>query len=110
MNVLVMNMSIRLNIFNVSSQHMFEDEYECSFIDVIEEIIEEALLDILTCDSFGTYLSHRDLKLSDLGSTIDEMDSTLDSAPHLESSSYVYLWVYPTFGKFSYAIFYCILT
>ena len=65
------------------------DRSECFFIDVIDEMIEEALLAILSSDPLGTYLSRGDLRLYDLGSTIDEMDSTLDFTPHLESSSWV---------------------
>ena len=42
-----MNMRVRLNIFKVSAQPVFEDEFECFFIDVIDEIIEQALPFIL---------------------------------------------------------------
>jgi len=52
-------------------------------------MIEEALHAILNSDPLGTYLSYGDLRLFDLGSTIDEMDSTLDSTPHLKSFSWV---------------------
>lgn len=40
-------------------------------------------------DPLVTYLSHGDQGLFDLGSMIYEMDSTLDSTSHLESSSWV---------------------
>jgi len=88
-DVSVTNMRVRLNIFKASAQPVFEDESECFFVDVIDEMIEEALPTILSSDPFRTYLSHGDLRLCDLGSTIDEMDSTLDFTPHLESSSWV---------------------
>jgi len=52
-------------------------------------MIEEALPAILCSDPLGTYLSRGDLRLCDLGSTIDEMDSTLDFIHHLEPSSWV---------------------
>jgi len=89
MDVSVMNMRVRLNIFKASAQLVFEDESECFFIDVIDEMIEEALPAILSSDPLETCLSHGDLGLCDLESTIDEMDSTLDFTPHLESSSSV---------------------
>jgi len=67
---------------------MLKDESKCFFIDVIDEMIEEALLAILcNNDPLGTCLSHGDLRLFDLGSAIHETDLTLDSIPHLESSS-----------------------
>jgi len=93
MDVSVMNMRVRLNIFKVSTQPVFVDESECFFADVIDEIIEEALPTILSNYPLETYLSHGDLTLFDLGSVIDEMDSNLDSIPHLQSSSWVYLYM-----------------
>ena len=42
-DVSVMNMRVRLNIFKASSQHVFEDESESCFVDVIDEMIEEVL-------------------------------------------------------------------
>jgi len=68
---------------------VLEDESGCFFIDVIDEMIEEAWLAILCNDPLRTCLSHGDLRLFDLGSAIDEMDLTLDFIPHLESSSWV---------------------
>jgi len=76
-------MRVRLNIFKDSAQPMFEDESECFF----DEMIEGALPIILSSNPLGSCLSHRDLRLFDLKSTMDEMDSNLDSTPHLESSS-----------------------
>jgi len=87
MDVLVMNMRVRLNIFKASTQPMFEDESECFFVDVIDEIIEEALPAILSGDPLGTCLSYWDLRLFNLRSVIHKMDSTLDSTPYLKSSS-----------------------
>ena len=63
---------------------MFEDESECFFIDVIDEMIKEALPTILSNNPLETYLLYGDLRLFDLGSIIDEMDFTLNSTPHLE--------------------------
>ena len=87
MDVSVMNMRVRLNIFKASTQPVFEDESECFFIDVIDKMVEKALPAILSSDPLGTCLSRGDLRLCDLGSVIDEMDSTLYFTPHLESSS-----------------------
>jgi len=84
-----MNMRVRLNIFKACSQPMLEDESEYFFVDVTDEMIEEALPAILCNDPLGIYLSHGDLRLFDLRSAIDETDLTLDSIPHLESSSCV---------------------
>ena len=89
MHVSVMNMRVGLNIFKACSQPMLEDESECFFVDVTDEMIEEALPAILCNDLLGICLSHGDLRLFDLGSAIDETDLTLDSIPHLESSSWV---------------------
>jgi len=66
---------------------VFEDESEC--LDMIDEMIEEVLPAIMSNDPLGTCLSHEELRLFDLGSAIDKMDSNLDSTPHLESSSWV---------------------
>ena len=78
---------------------MLEDESKYFFVDVINEMIEEALPAILSSDPSETYLSHGDLRLFDLGSTIDEIDSTPDSNPHLESSSWVSTYEpFPPFG------------
>ena len=89
MDVSVMNMRVRLNIFKASTQPVFEDESECFFVDVIDEIIEEALPAILSNNPLGICLSDEDLRLFDLGSMIGEMNSTFDSTPYLESSSWV---------------------
>ena len=87
MDVSVMNMRVRLNIFKTSAQLMLEAKSECFFIDPIDEMIEEALLAFRSTDPLGTCLSHGDLRLFYLGSKIDEMDSNIDSTLHLESSS-----------------------
>jgi len=89
MDVSVMNMRVRLNIFKACSQPVLEDESECFFVDVIDEMIEEALPAILCNDPLGICLSYGDLRLFDLGSAIDETDLALDSIPHVESSSWV---------------------
>jgi len=86
MDVSVMNMRVRLNIFKACSQLVPEDESECFFNDVIDEMIEEVLPAILNKDFLGACLSYRNLGLFDLKSTTGELDSTLDSTPHLESS------------------------
>jgi len=52
MDVSVMNMRVRLNIFKACSQPVLEDESECFFVDVTDEMIEEALPAIL-CRSIG---------------------------------------------------------
>jgi len=44
MDVSVMNMRVRLSHFKASSQPVLEDESECFFIDVIDEMIEDAYL------------------------------------------------------------------
>jgi len=89
MDFSVMNMRVRLNIFKGSIQPVFEDESECFFVDVIDEMIKEALPAILASDPLETCLSRGDLRLCDLGSAIDEMDYSLDFTPYLESSSCV---------------------
>jgi len=68
---------------------MFEDESKCFFVDVIDAMIKEALPTIMSSDPLGTCLSHGDLRLFDLGRTIDEMDSTTNSTPYLEFSSWM---------------------
>ena len=84
MDASVMNMRVRLNIFfKACSQPVVEDESEYFFIDVIDEMIEEASPSLLCNDPLGTYRSYRDLRLFDLGSAIDEMDLSPDSIPHL---------------------------
>ena len=68
---------------------MFEDESKCFFVDVIDDVIKESLPIILSNYPLGTWLCYGDLRLFDVGNTIDEMDSNLDSTPRLESSSRV---------------------
>jgi len=89
MDVSVMNMRVRLNIFKASAQPVFEDESECFFVDMIDGMIEEALPTILSIDPLRTCLFHGDLRLFDVGSTTGEMNSTVDSTSHLESASWV---------------------
>ena len=86
-DVSVMNMRVRLNIFKASAQPVFEDESECFFVDVIDKMIEEALPAIMSNDSLGTCLSYGDLRLFDLRSTTDGMDSNIYSTPDIESLS-----------------------
>jgi len=57
MDVLVINMRVRLNIFKAFSQPVFEYEFECVFIDAIDEKIEEALPAILNRDSSKNFFS-----------------------------------------------------
>jgi len=57
---------------------VFEDESEYFFVKVINEMIEEPLPAILSNDPLGTSHCHGDLRLFDLGNTIDEMDSNID--------------------------------
>ena len=89
MDISVMNMRVRVNIFNASSQPVLKDESECFFITVINEIIQEALPTILNKDPFVTYPSYGNLELFDLESTTGKLDSNLNSTTHPESS----LWV-----------------
>jgi len=42
-DVSVMNMKFRLNIFKVSSQPVFEDEFDYFFVNVIDEMMIEVL-------------------------------------------------------------------
>ena len=67
MDVSVINIRVRLNIFKPSSQLVIQVESECLFIDVIDEMIEKALPIILSNDHLGTYLFHGSLSLFDLG-------------------------------------------
>ena len=56
-----MNMRVRLNIFKVSSQLVFEDESKCFIVEVINKIIEVVLFVILSKDPLGAYVSHEHL-------------------------------------------------
>jgi len=60
MDVSIMNIRIRLNIFKASSQPTFEDESEYFFVDVTDKMIEKTLPAILSSDSLGTCFSHGD--------------------------------------------------
>ena len=44
MDIPVMNMGFKLNIFKAFAQPVFEDQSECFFVDVIDKMIKEALL------------------------------------------------------------------
>jgi len=46
-DVSAINMRARVNILTAFSQPVFEDEFDCFFIDVVDEIIEDALPTIL---------------------------------------------------------------
>ena len=41
MDVPVMNIMVRLNIFKASSQPVLERKFECFFVNAIDEMIEE---------------------------------------------------------------------
>ena len=88
-DISVMNMRVRLNIFKTSCQPVFEDEFECFFSDVINEIIEEASSANLSNDPLGACLFRGDLRLLDVECTIDGMYYNIDSSPPLESSAWV---------------------
>jgi len=66
MDVSVINMGVRLNIFEASAQPLFEDESGCFFVDMIDSMVEEALPAILSIDPLGTCLFHGDMSLFDL--------------------------------------------
>ena len=95
-DISVINMRAKLKIFKAFAQLVFEDEYKCFFVDVIDEMIEEALPAILNSDPLGTCLSYGDLRLFDLRGTIDEVDSNLDSTPHFKSSSWAVSYTHLT--------------
>ena len=59
MDVSVMNMRVRLNIFKASTQPVLEDESECFLVDMIDGMIEEALPAILSIDPLGDVMRPR---------------------------------------------------
>ncbi|KAI5654544.1 hypothetical protein M9H77_31731 [Catharanthus roseus] len=59
MDVSVMNMRIRLNIFKTSSQPSIEDNSDCYFVDLNDELIEETLP--LICSKDYTFIEKENL-------------------------------------------------
>lgn len=61
-DVSIMNMRIRLNVFNASSQPIFEDESKTFFIDMLDEIVDENLPVILLKDPLEMYVRYDGLE------------------------------------------------
>ncbi|KAI5662303.1 hypothetical protein M9H77_21626 [Catharanthus roseus] len=59
MDVSVMNMRVRLNIFKTSSQPSIEDNSDCYLVDVNDELIEETLP--LMCSKDYTFIEKENL-------------------------------------------------
>ena len=66
-NATVLNMRVRIDIFKACSKHSFEDESERFFIDVIDEMVEEAFP---TKDAMEVIVSHTNLESFDITSSV----------------------------------------
>jgi hypothetical protein len=83
------NMKVKLNIFNAFQQP--PDTVECSFVDLIDESVEELLPQLLMKDPLEICLNHFSSDDFDVEQYIDEVQSLLDIAapidlPSVESS------------------------
>ncbi|XP_021747322.1 uncharacterized protein LOC110713162 [Chenopodium quinoa] len=89
MDVSVLNMRIKLNIFKASTHPTIENESECFLVELIDELVEESLPALISKDALETSISHENLKHMDLGDVLEESISIIDEAPLLETSSWV---------------------
>ncbi|XP_059627731.1 uncharacterized protein LOC132270568 [Cornus florida] len=71
------NMKVKLNIFS-ASQHP-QGEYECFSLDIIDEMVKESLLFILSQDPLETCLAHSDFENYDIDQSIREVNSLLEA-------------------------------
>lgn len=77
MDVSFGNMKVRLNVFNASNQPPKEDE--CFFMDVVDELVEDALPYILAEDSLEACLVHFGFDDFDIKKSMEEVNSLLNS-------------------------------
>ena len=76
MDVSFGNMKVRLNVFKAS--HQPPKKEDCFAIDVIDELVEEALPYILTEDPLEACLSHFNFDAYDVDHSITEVNTLLD--------------------------------
>ena len=73
------NMKVRLNVFNAS--HHPINEFECFYVDIIEESMEEALPYILSKDPLEACLSYFGSDNFDVEQSILEVNALLEAPP-----------------------------
>lgn len=76
------NMKIKLNNFNAFQQP--PDAAECSFVDLIDELVEEALPHLLMKDPLEACLNHFSSEDFDVEQYIGEVHSLLDTADQID--------------------------
>jgi hypothetical protein len=76
------NMKVKLNIFNAFQQP--SDTVECSFVDLIDESVEELLPRLLMKDPLKACLNHFSSDNFDVEQYIGEVQSLLDSAAPID--------------------------
>ncbi|XP_058213682.1 uncharacterized protein LOC131325434 [Rhododendron vialii] len=82
MDVSFGNQTLRLNVFNASEQpHQEED---CFAVDMIDNLVEEALPYILNKDPLEACLAHFGFNKFDIDQSIEEVNALLDASPLLD--------------------------
>ena len=66
----VMSMRVGLNIFKASSQPSLKYESKCFLVDLIDEMVEEALHILLSFDPLGVSFPNSELESFHLGGPI----------------------------------------
>ncbi|XP_026451158.1 uncharacterized protein LOC113351376 [Papaver somniferum] len=77
------NMTVELNVFNISQQPIDCDDGELHEINMIESLIQDSLPDILSVDPLQAFLDNFDLDLFDF-EYISEVHSLLESVPPMD--------------------------
>ncbi|XP_026458789.1 uncharacterized protein LOC113359354 [Papaver somniferum] len=77
------NMTVELNVFNISQQPMDCDDSDLHEINMIESLIQDSLPDILSVDPLQACLDNFDLDLLD-SKYISEVHSLLESVPPMD--------------------------
>ena len=77
------NMTMELNIFNVTKQPQEEDEFVEA--NMIEELVEDSFISNHTNDPLEACLAHSDLSFND-DSAIVEVNALLDTPPFMDTT------------------------
>ncbi|KAF5933586.1 hypothetical protein HYC85_029757 [Camellia sinensis] len=78
MEVSIGNMQVKLNIFQASQQP--HEREECLLVDVVDEIVEEALPSILVEDPLEACLAHFGFENFDIAGSVEEVNVLLNSS------------------------------
>ncbi|KAH9667290.1 hypothetical protein KPL70_020978 [Citrus sinensis] len=84
--VVIRNMTMELNIFNIAKQPHNADD-EIVDVDLIEALVDNTFLSNLSDDPLQTCLTHFGLDF-DIDRSVDEINALLDSAPSMDTNKW----------------------